>query len=113
MLQLFRAFRGRAYFRAGDDASFCFSGPAELEGIYSSPVSAVWFLWNITAHPLLGEIDSISLPHWLGTAGRIAVQEKDKSTPDTQRSRLSLNDPPLCYSFTLLVVLASSTSGDL
>jgi hypothetical protein len=35
------------------------------------------------------------------------------STQNTRRSRSSLNDDPsLCAPFTLLVVLASSTSGD-
>jgi hypothetical protein len=44
---------------------------------------------------------------------RIAVYEEVESLPDTRRSRPSLNDDPLfMLLLTLLVVLASSTSGD-
>ena len=42
-----------------------------------------------------------------------AFHEEGESLPNTRRSRPSLNDDPsLCATFTLLVVLASSTSGD-
>jgi hypothetical protein len=56
-----------------------------------------WLFWNLIAHSILGEEDSLSPPHWLKTAVIIAVWKEGESPERTLRSRLSLNDDPsLC-----------------
>ena len=66
MLPSFCAFRERAIFVRGMDGAFVyFSGPVEAEDGTYVAAPAGWLFWNIMAHPLFGEEDSTSPPHWL------------------------------------------------
>jgi hypothetical protein len=100
-------------FSCGYGASIFFSGPIEAEERYSFAVSSGWLFLSAMAQPLLGEEDSTSQPRWLSTAARIVVKEVGKSLTYTRRSCPSLNDSFFVLPVTLLLVLASSTSGEL
>jgi hypothetical protein len=100
-------------FSCGYGASIFFSGPIEAEERHSLAVSSGWLFLSAMAQLLLGEEDSTSQPRWLSTAARIVVKEVGKSLTYTRRSCPSLNDSFFVLPVTLLLVLASSTSGEL
>ena len=73
--------------------------------LYSGKLIAAMYLRRVR---VVGRSFASALTH-LSTV----VHEEGESLPNTRRSRLSPNDDPsLCATFTLFVVLASSTSGD-
>jgi hypothetical protein len=64
--QLFRALCGHALFvREGDVSVFSVGPLGSRRGYKVGSDSMGWLFWNLMAHPLLGEEDTMLSPHWL------------------------------------------------
>jgi hypothetical protein len=101
-------------FGAGIDASVSFSGPVEADERHNCSVSTGWLFRNLMAHPILSFVKQTVRRHRSGfEPQRESPFGKRVKVPQVvgEAARARTMVPLFALPFTLLVVLASSTSG--
>jgi hypothetical protein len=101
-------------FRAGIDASVSFSGPVEADERHNCSVSTGWLFRNPMAHPILSLVKQTARRHRSGfEPQRESPFRKRVKVPKVvgEAARARAMVPLFALPCTLLVALASSTSG--